>query len=84
MTNTSTSAMSHYIRNAFPKQSREHQFAIEKGSLTSEGAGGYAYIERSCYILAGKTQSIEKRVRVRIRVSSAGKLVFLQQFKKLD
>jgi outer membrane protein OmpA-like peptidoglycan-associated protein len=83
MMNTSTDAMNNYIRNIFPKQFKQHHFELEEGSLSEESAAQYLYVEHSRYIQAGKTQSVEKRVKVRIRLSSAGKLVFLQQFQKL-
>jgi hypothetical protein len=41
------------------------------------------YVEQSKYILAGKTKSVEKRVKVRIRLSPSGKLVSLHQFQRL-
>jgi len=83
MMNTSTAAMNNYIRNIFPKQFKEHHFELEEGSLSQESAGQYLYVERSRYIQAGKTQSVEKRVKVRIRLSPSGKLVFLHQFQRL-
>ena len=48
-----------------------------------ESPDHYVYVEHSRYIVAGKTQSVEKRVRVRIEVSSNGKLVSLHQFQVL-
>ena len=83
MVNTSTAAMNNYIWNVFPKQFKEHHFEAEDDSLSAESAGEYVYVERSRYIQAGKQKSVEKRVKVRIRLSPAGKLVFLQQFQRL-
>jgi outer membrane protein OmpA-like peptidoglycan-associated protein len=83
MMNTSTDAMNNYIRNIFPKQFKEHHFELEEGSLSEESPGQYLYVEHSRYIQAGKSQSVEKRVKVRVRLSPAGKLVFLHQFQRL-
>jgi outer membrane protein OmpA-like peptidoglycan-associated protein len=83
MMNTSTDAMNNYIRNIFPKQFKEHHFELEEGTLSEESPGQYLYVEHSRYIQAGKSQSVEKRVKVRVRMSPAGKLVFLHQFQRL-
>ncbi len=83
MMNTSTDAMNSYIRNVFPKQFKEHHFELEEGSLSQESPSEYLYVEHSRYIQAGKSQSVEKRVKVRVRLSPAGKLVFLHQFQRL-
>jgi outer membrane protein OmpA-like peptidoglycan-associated protein len=83
MMNTSTDAMNNYIRNIFPKQFKQHHFELEEGSLSQESPGQYLYVEHSNYIQAGKTQSVEKRVKVRVRLSPAGKLVSLHQFQRL-
>lgn len=83
MTGTSTSAINHYIRNIFPKQFKEHHFELEAGSLAQQSPSDYSYVERSRYIQAGKQNSVEKRVRVKLHVSPAGKIVSLQQFKVL-
>jgi hypothetical protein len=56
---------------------------LEEGSLSQESPGQYLYVEHSNYIQAGKTQSVEKRVKVRVRLSRAGKLVFFHQFQRL-
>lgn len=83
MMNTSTTAMNHYIRDVFPKQFQEHFFEMESGSLQQEGPGQYVFVEHSRYKLARKAKLIEQRYRVRIRVTPAAKLTFLQQFQKL-
>jgi len=83
MMNTSTDAMNNYIRNIFPKQFKEHHFELEEGSLSEESGGQYVYVEHSRYIQAGKSQSVEKRVKVRIRTSPSNKLVSLHQFQRL-
>lgn len=83
MMNTSTSAMNDYIWKVFPKQFKQHHFELEEGTLASENAQQYVYVEHSRYVMAGKTQSVEKRVKVRVRLSPAGKLVFLHQFQRL-
>ena len=83
MQGTSTAAMNHYIRDVFPKQFKQPHFELEAGSLSAEGPAQYVYVEHSRYTLAGKTQVSDRRVKVRIRLSPAGKLVFLHQFQRL-
>jgi hypothetical protein len=83
MMGTSTAAVNHYIRDIFPTQFKQPNFELEEGSLTAEGSGHYVFIEHSRYIMARKTQVSDKRVRVRIRLSPAGKMVFLHQFQRL-
>jgi hypothetical protein len=83
MMNTSTTAMNAYIRNVFPKQFHEVHFAMEEGSLSPEGASQYVYTEESQYVMAGKTERVNKRYKTRIRVSPNNKIVFLHEFQKL-
>ncbi len=83
MMNTSTTDINHYIRNIFPKQFKQHHFELEEGSLSAQSPTEYVYVEHSRYIQAGKQNSVEKRVKVRVLLSPAGKLVSLHQFQRL-
>lgn len=83
MTSTSTAAINNYIRNIFPKQFKQHHFELEAGTLAQEQPGQYVYVEHSRYIQAGKQNSVEKRVKVRLHVSPGGKIVSLHQFQRI-
>ena len=83
MMSTSTGAMNQYIRNVFPKQFKQHTFSLEPGSLVATQPSQYDYVERSEYLLVAKNKFLKQRVRVRITVSSGGKLTFLEQYKRL-
>jgi hypothetical protein len=84
MHNTSTSAVNHYIRDVFPKQFKQHHFELQEGSLVQEIPGQYVFIERAQYTLAGKAKRVDRRVKVRIRVSPSGKLRSVHQFEKVQ
>ena len=84
MTNTTTSAMNHYIQNVFPKQFTQHHFEMEAGSLVQESPSSFVYVERARYVLVSKGKRVDKRVKVRVKTSPRGKLTFLHQFQKLE
>ena len=81
MTNTSTVAINHYIRDVFPKQFKEPHFELEEASLLQESPGQYVYVEHSRYTRAGKTEPLDRRVKVRVRTAPGGKLVFFHQYE---
>lgn len=80
---TSPAAINHDIHDVFPKQFQQHHFALEPGSLASEGPNQYVYVERSHYYLVAKKRLKDARVQVRVRFGPSGKLVFLHQFHLL-
>lgn len=83
MMNTTSRAINHYIIDVFPKQFHDHHFAMEEGTLVEEAPNQYVFIEQARYTMAKKTTPTSKRVRVRVRTSPAGKLVFFHQFEVL-
>lgn len=83
MTSTSPSAISAYINGSFRSQFSDPVFVYEPGSMTSEAPGTFTYDESSRYRWVAKKRQVSQRYRVRIRLL-CGKLVFYQQFKKLD
>jgi hypothetical protein len=83
MLGTNTGAMNQYIRNVFPKQFKQYNFSLEPGSLVLVQPSQYEFVERSEYYLVAKKKTLKQRVRVRITVSSGGKMTFLEQYKRL-